>query len=179
MLTISRDELRRLRNDVPVETVIEELRLERSRRGTRRTFCCPRCGTFHTAVSFRTNLARCFRCERNYNPIDLVMLVRGETFLDAVRCVSAIAARVGSGRCRQRPRYVRNPRGAVRSAKLTIRGVVRVRSTGERRLQRILEHRFRAEVSARPKRATERRSTAQRSVAPGDERSREHCCVRR
>ena len=93
MCMVSSDELRRLRNDVPVAAVIDELHIERARRGTRLTFCCPQCGTFHTAVNRRTNLARCCRCERNYNPIDLVMATCHVSFLDVVRDLRTIAAR--------------------------------------------------------------------------------------
>ena len=37
-----------------------------------------------TATNPRTNLGRCFRCQRNFNPIDLVMVVKRYTFLQAV-----------------------------------------------------------------------------------------------
>lgn len=92
MRMISADELRRLRNDVSVAAVIVGLGLDRSNRGTRPTFRCPRCETFHTAVNERTNLARCFRCAENYNPIDLVMAVRSVGFLDAVHSVRDLEA---------------------------------------------------------------------------------------
>ena len=95
MSTISTDELRRLRNDVPMAVVIDALGLERSSRGARPSFRCPRCDAYHTAVNERTNLARCFRCEQNYNPIDLVLAVRGGSFLDAVTDLRAIGAAVG------------------------------------------------------------------------------------
>ncbi len=48
-------------------------------------FLCPCCGEFDTATNPWTNLARCFRCERNFNPIDLVMLERRASFLEAIR----------------------------------------------------------------------------------------------
>ncbi len=89
MPTIPAHELRRLRNDVPVAAVIHQLGLRTARRGTRHTFQCPGCRTFHTAVNPRTNLARCFRCGRNYNSIDLIMAVSGSRFLDAVRYLGA------------------------------------------------------------------------------------------
>ena len=85
MRTVSQGLLRRLRNDVPVADVIDQLCVPTARRGTRRTFRCPRCKGFHTGVHRRTNLARCFCCKRNFNPIDLVMAERGWPFLDAVR----------------------------------------------------------------------------------------------
>jgi hypothetical protein len=92
MRTIPPEELRRLRNDVPVAAVVDELGLATARRGARRTFQCPKCSTFHTNVNQRANVAHCFRCSRSYNPIDLVIATRGSIFLDAVRCVAAIGA---------------------------------------------------------------------------------------
>ena len=53
-------------------------------RGGRFVFLCPRCGEFLTAINPRTNLARCFACERNFNPIDLVMVIQGVYFVTAV-----------------------------------------------------------------------------------------------
>ena len=47
-------------------------------------FLCPLCSEFNTATNPRTNLGRCFRCRRNFNPIDLVMAVRASSFLDSV-----------------------------------------------------------------------------------------------
>lgn len=82
---IPEEQLRHLRNEIPVDAVIRDMRLATDRRGRRRTFQCPACGEFHTAINPRANLARCFRCARNFNPIDLVIEARGSTFLDAVR----------------------------------------------------------------------------------------------
>lgn len=47
-------------------------------------FRCPRCYNFHTATNTKTNLARCFDCKKNFNPIDLVMAVGDLTFIEAV-----------------------------------------------------------------------------------------------
>ena len=81
---IPADELRTLRNDVPVLAVICTLRIPTRLRGTRLTFRCPKCRRFHTATKPATNLARCFRCGLNFNPIDLVIAERGCKFLEAV-----------------------------------------------------------------------------------------------
>jgi hypothetical protein len=35
-------------------------------------------------VNPKTNLGRCFRCERNYNPIDFVIEVQASDFRSAV-----------------------------------------------------------------------------------------------
>lgn len=43
-------------------------------------FECPVCGGFHTSVKKDKNLARCFECKINFNPIDMVMAVRKTDF---------------------------------------------------------------------------------------------------
>ncbi len=88
MRTVPPDLLRRLRNDVRVADVIDRLGVATRARGARRAFRCPQCECFHTGVRERTNLARCFACERNFNPIDFVIAERRWTFLDAVRYLS-------------------------------------------------------------------------------------------
>lgn len=47
-------------------------------------FLCPICNEFHTATKASTNLARCFSCQKNFNAIDLVMIVKGMEFVDSV-----------------------------------------------------------------------------------------------
>ena len=47
-------------------------------------FLCPLCNEFNTAVNSKTNLARCFRCEKNFNTIDLVMLVKKMDFVNTI-----------------------------------------------------------------------------------------------
>jgi len=47
-------------------------------------FQCPLCDKFNTAVNPPTNLARCFDCEANFNPIDMVMAVQHTSFVEAV-----------------------------------------------------------------------------------------------
>ena len=38
----------------------------------------------------KTNLARCFRCEKNFNPIDMVMVVKRFNFVEAVEFLDKI-----------------------------------------------------------------------------------------
>lgn len=77
--------LRRLRNKIPINGLIRRLDLPWKTRDGQLRFLCPRCREFHTATNPSTNLARCFRCETNFNPIDLVIAVRRVPFLEAVR----------------------------------------------------------------------------------------------
>ena len=53
-------------------------------------FLCPLCNAFDTAVNPKTNLARCFRCEKNFNTIDLVMLIRQADFVQSVKFLQSI-----------------------------------------------------------------------------------------
>lgn len=77
--------LRTLRNRIPIDTVIiDMLKLDIRHSDTLLRFRCPLCAGFHTATASKTNLARCFDCEKNFNPIDLVIAVTNCSFLDAV-----------------------------------------------------------------------------------------------
>jgi len=77
--------LRRLRNQIPIDAVIADLlKLEVKNDHNILRFRCPLCYNFHTATNHKTNLARCFDCQKNFNPIDMVMTVGKCGFLDAV-----------------------------------------------------------------------------------------------
>jgi len=83
--------LRALRNDLPIDDLIR-FRLEvpwKEREGYLR-FLCPHCSEFHTATNPKTNLARCFRCRLNFNPIDMVMAVEGCGFVEAVKILTPL-----------------------------------------------------------------------------------------
>ena len=87
---ISAEQLRRLRNDLPIREVIErQLSLPSKEIEGIFRFLCPHCNEFNTATNPRTNFARCFRCQRNFNPIDIVMAVERCSFIDAVRILEA------------------------------------------------------------------------------------------
>ena len=76
--------LKRLRNEIDIDQVINTLALE-TRTGTKYfRFRCPVCHGFHTATNPETNLARCFECKINFNPIDLVMAVTAQSFVETV-----------------------------------------------------------------------------------------------
>lgn len=76
--------LRALRNDIPIGQLIADLDILSKVSDGYFRFLCPRCREFHTATNPETNLARCFRCRENFNPIDLVMITRGLNFTGAV-----------------------------------------------------------------------------------------------
>ena len=82
---IADDLLRRLRSDIPIDWLIEhhfELPCKRPEGIFR--FLCPLCRKFHTATSPQSNLARCFRCKKSLNPIDMTIALENCSFLDAV-----------------------------------------------------------------------------------------------
>ncbi|MCX6997047.1 MAG: CHC2 zinc finger domain-containing protein [Kiritimatiellaeota bacterium] len=89
--TLSKPHLRELRNRIEMIPLIAEvLELIYKTHDGRFRFMCPLCHDFDTAVNLDTNLARCFRCQRNFNPIDMVMTVKRYSFMQAVRYLQPI-----------------------------------------------------------------------------------------
>lgn len=85
-------ELFELRNAIPVAMLIrDQLQIPSKIRDGVFCFLCPRCHEFQTSVNPATNLARCFRCEQNFNTIDLVMETGGYGFKDSVRYLKTLA----------------------------------------------------------------------------------------
>lgn len=81
----SKQLLRRLRNEIPISRLIAEiLQLETKTADGYFRFLCPICREFVTATNPKTNLARCFCCEKNFNPIDMVMIVKHYNFKETV-----------------------------------------------------------------------------------------------
>ncbi len=81
----SSQELFEVRNYIPVDMVIrDQLQIPSKIRDGFFRFLCPMCNEFQTAVNPVTNLARCFRCEKNFNTIDLVMKIKGYGFKESV-----------------------------------------------------------------------------------------------
>ena len=81
----SSDFLRHLRNQIPIDQVIVNLlNLEVQNDCETLRFRCPLCYNFHTATNHKTNLARCFDCKKNFNPIDMVITAGNYRFVDAV-----------------------------------------------------------------------------------------------
>jgi len=80
-----------MRNEIDVRMLIEKsLRIPcRVTQGCFR-FMCPLCQGFNTAVNPKTNLARCFACEKNFNTIDLVMLIRQTDFVHSATFLQSV-----------------------------------------------------------------------------------------
>ena len=88
----SKELLARLRNEIPILIVIGDI-LDMPSKTTEGyfRFLCPVCNEFNTATNPKTNLARCFGCRRNFNPIDMVMVVKRMNFKDAVEYLKDIS----------------------------------------------------------------------------------------
>jgi hypothetical protein len=91
----TRELLYRLRNDIPLESLIaEKLDWPCKHREGRFVFLCPRCHEMLSAVNRRTNLGRCFRCEKNFNTIDMTMLTTGRGFVEAVEYLTPLLPKI-------------------------------------------------------------------------------------
>jgi hypothetical protein len=87
----AKETLRKLRNGIPIATLIADiLELPCKTAGGYFRFLCPLCGGFDTATNPKTNLARCFACHKNFNPIDITMTVKHQNFRDAVQFLQGI-----------------------------------------------------------------------------------------
>lgn len=94
----SRSQLFELRNNIGVDTLIKEvLHVPCKSRQGRFSFLCPLCKQFDTSINYKTNLARCFACEKNFNTIDLVMAIMQSDFVDSVRFLKKLHDSMLSG----------------------------------------------------------------------------------
>ena len=84
-------ELYKLRNLIPIDVLIEkELAIPSKISEGFFRFLCPLCNEFQTAVNPKTNMGRCFRCEKNFNTIDVVMTWQNTGFVDSVKYLQRI-----------------------------------------------------------------------------------------
>lgn len=82
----SSEELVWVRNKIPVEYVIKTLRAtEWKLSDGKDRFLCPLCNEFNTSFNPQENLGRCFRCEKNFNPVDFLMHGLKVPFVTAVK----------------------------------------------------------------------------------------------
>ena len=87
----SSQELYKLRNLIPIDVLIEaKLGIPAKISEGVFRFLCPLCNEFQTAVNPKTNLSRCFRCEKNFNTIDLVMTCHNIGFVDSVKYLQTL-----------------------------------------------------------------------------------------
>ena len=85
MNPLTKQQLYQVRNEIDIDWLInEKLNLERQFKRIWR-FQCPLCQQFNTATQKKTNLARCFSCQQNFNTIDLVIYTRKVNFVPSVQ----------------------------------------------------------------------------------------------
>jgi DNA primase len=85
--------LRRLRNEIPIDWLIQHLDWPHKCRDGRFVFVCPSCDESETAIKRETNLGRCFHCKTNFNPIDFTMAARDYDFVQAVESLLSLLPR--------------------------------------------------------------------------------------
>jgi DNA primase len=111
--TLSKEHLRQLRNRIEITPLIADvLDIVYKTHDGRFRFMCPLCRDFDTAVNPNTNLARCFRCKRNFNPIDMVMTVKRYSFMQAVRFLEPILHLLLAQAQRKQPTLPKTARSA-------------------------------------------------------------------
>ena len=81
----TRELLFQVRNEIAVTELIKELKIPHHKEGENLIFNCPVCGQANTGVLVRKNLCRCFDCQRNFNTIDLVLLVTERKFKESIQ----------------------------------------------------------------------------------------------
>ena len=87
----AKEMLRKLRNDLPIPILIADiLELPAKNADGHFRFLCPLCGEFDTATNPKTNLARCFACQKNFNTIDITMTIKRQNFREAVQFLQGI-----------------------------------------------------------------------------------------
>ena len=80
-MPVSPSTLRRIRNNIPIkDCIMNLLNIEHKFREGHLRFLCLLCQDMHTSTSPYQNLALCFRCKKNFNPIDLYMLSTSQKF---------------------------------------------------------------------------------------------------
>jgi DNA primase len=85
--------LRRLRNEIPIDWLIQHIGWPSKHREGQFVFLCPCCRETLSAVKRETNLGRCFHCETNFNPIDFMMQAQQFDFVQAVEYLTPLLRR--------------------------------------------------------------------------------------
>jgi len=90
MNSYTKQQLFQVRNEIDIDWLIhEKLSIERQFNGAWR-FRCPLCQGLNTATQKKTNLARCFSCQKNFNTIDIVIYTKKINFVPSVRLLLAL-----------------------------------------------------------------------------------------
>jgi hypothetical protein len=80
------EELYILRNDIPIDILIEKELMIPTREDLEVfRFACPLCSEFNTSMLREKNLVRCFDCNKNFNTIEIVMEYKKKSFVESVK----------------------------------------------------------------------------------------------
>ncbi len=91
MKRFSKHELFKLRNNIDINMLINKiLKIPSKISEGHLRFLCPICSESNTATKRKTNLARCFRCERNFNTIEMVMETRNVDFIQSCQFLQGL-----------------------------------------------------------------------------------------
>ena len=94
--SLDAEHLRRLRNEVPFPRLLDELQWPwKKRYDGVILFVCPKCSESLTSVNPKTNLARCFPCRMNWNPIDFLEYTTPMEFRQVVAYLDRLLPRQG------------------------------------------------------------------------------------
>ena len=88
---INNTELRRLRNDVPIKDVIYALNIPWEMNDQIFRFICPCCKNLGASLHPNENLTRCFKCQKNFNPIDLTLIHLNKKFRTAINWLQTLS----------------------------------------------------------------------------------------
>jgi len=90
MASFTKQQLFQVRNEIDIDWLIsDKLNLDRQFNGMWR-FRCPLCQQLNTATQKKTNLARCFSCQQNFNTIDLVIYTKKINFVPSVQVLFSL-----------------------------------------------------------------------------------------
>jgi DNA primase len=86
----TRDYLHRIRNEIPVASLLRRLDWPTKYREGEFFSLCPSCQEFLVKETPEANLGHCFGCDRNFNPIDFTMLIEDVEFVAAVEMLDPL-----------------------------------------------------------------------------------------
>lgn len=80
----TREYLYRIRNEIPVTSLLQRLDWPSKYREGEFFSLCPCCQEFLVKKTPEANLGHCFGCDRNFNTIDFTMLIEQVDFVIAI-----------------------------------------------------------------------------------------------
>lgn len=73
-----------IRNQINLKSLASHLGIQMKIKDNQRWFVCPKCTKMKASFQKNQNLARCWKCNIRYNPIELVMAHFNMNFREAV-----------------------------------------------------------------------------------------------